>query len=226
MQNALFFSVSGVAAAHTRPVYLALEKILPEMFPDKKIAFLGNPFYVKGRRSFPLPLLWTEAERSQHTTTRVLNCWKRLNQFGVEILRPALQESDIVITERLGLDAMLYATARCDSPDDIDEAERVHHSLVKMRIVEQGIKPPLYLIPSAGEDSIPYLRKVFPELKGISDMEIQAFTRHEERTLERYFHPSHGQNPPFKLPATSSTAELRDTAAAIIADKVKERFAA
>lgn len=223
----LFCSISGVAAARTKPVYEKLKQTLPAQLPaDVRIAFLGCPFFIDGRRKFPLPLLWNAEEQGSHTTTRLLNCWKRLNEFGVTKLRPALLENDIVIVERFGLDAQLYATACCDSDADIDEAERVHHALVKMRVVEQGIKPPLYFIPSADANDVSHLIEAFPALKAKGDDELTDFMAHESRALERYFDPKHGQKKPVLLPISMSVDEMCQRIIGTITAKLEERAAA
>lgn len=199
---------------------------MPLNFPGRRIIFLGNPFRVEGRRKFPFPLLWTPEERSWHPTTRVLNCWKRLNEFDVSKLRPALSEYEIVFTERFGLDAALYATACCDSDVAIDEAERVHRALVRMRIVEQGIDPPTYFIPSANSEDTEGLMRAFPPLHETNPETLRRFMAHEARMLERYFDPQHGQKTPCLLPATMTIDEMVGRAIEVVGDHLQRRAAA
>ncbi len=226
MHQALFYSVSGVAAARTKPLYEALKVRLPEHIPDKRVAMLGCPFFVNGRRKFPLPLLWNPEEQGQHPTTRLLNCWKRLNEWAVTTLRPALSENDIVLIERFGLDAQLYATACCDRTIDIDEAERVHHSLVRMRVVEQGISPPLYFIPTANVEDTENLLRTFPALKDMEPSVLKKFMAHEARALERYFDPKHGQKKPCLFPASMSINEMCEAVIDVVGQQLRERAAA
>lgn len=224
--TALFYSISGMAAARTKSVYSRLEELLPSAFPELKIAFLGCPFAMNGKRKFPLPLLWSAEERDMHPTTRLFSCWKRLNEFAVGTLRPALQKYDIVVVERLGLDAQLYSTARTDSAVAIDETERVHHALVKMRIVEQGISPPRYFIPIADERDAARLVESFPKLRGFDPRLLQSFMRHEKDALARYFDPSHGQRKPVYLPISMSVDEMVEEIITFIGKDVKKYFAA
>lgn len=227
MKSAIFCAVSGVAAARTRPLYKKLESVLPAQFPNQRIAFLGNPFVVPGRRKFPFPLEWEADEREQDATTRLLNCWKRLNQFSVAKLRPALSEYDIVITERFGLDAFLYAIACCDCSKQNDEAERMHHALVRMRVVEQNIPPPTYFIPQVDPKTIVgSLQQTFSGLRTWNPEDLVRFTKYEETALDRYFDPRKGQNPEHRLRATLSIEEMCEEIAHGIGTFVERRRAA
>jgi hypothetical protein len=226
MRKSLLISISGVAAARTKPLYEALNVRMPTAMPDSKIAFIGCPYYIKGRRKFPLPLLWGKEERDEHPTTRLLNAWKRLNQRSVTDVRASLATHDIVVVERFGLDALLYATACCDSPEAIDEAERVHHALVSMRVVAQGIRPPTYFIPAAPIDDIRPLAAVYPEVQEMDGIVVRNFLEHEARMLARYFDPKHGQNKPCLLPITMSIDDMCECVIDTVRGQVAQQDAA
>lgn len=223
--NALFISVSGVAGARAKALYEELRATLPPRFPGKRIGFLGCPFADESGHAFPLPLLWGAKERAEHATTRLLKCWTRLNEFNVRRLRPALVEYDIVVVKRFGLDSVLYATSCCDDPTHVDEVERMHHALVRMRIVEQGIAPPVYFIPMPSDD-VTVLREMFAELVGVPADTLRNFAEHERRMLDRYFDPKLGQNRPHLLGSELSVRDTADKVADFVEFELRQRAAA
>ncbi|RJQ34664.1 hypothetical protein C4556_02055 [Candidatus Parcubacteria bacterium] len=225
-QPALFCSISGLAAARTKPVYDRLKVILPQRFPGLQIAFLGCPFSVNGKRKYPIPLRWSPEERALEPTTRLLGCWARLNQKAVTEVRPALETKDVVIVERFGLDALLYATSRCDDATAIAETEVLHHEMVKARIVALRISPPRYFIPVADVRDVGNLTKAFPDLKGEDPRMLRRFMRHEHEVLKRYFEPKHGQREPDLMPLTMSVDDMCHHIADVVGREYRESLSA
>lgn len=211
MTQGILFSVSGLAGARVKELYKVLSAALPEAFPSRQVTALGCPFCLKGRRKYPFPLLSDEVERGLHPTTDLLSCWKRLNEFTVRVLRTALSENEIVLVERFGLDAFLYAAAYAKNEQELKEVEQMHHgALVPMRVVGQSIPPPVYLIPVANaENAAENLILAFPALKERSRPEaLRAFAEREGQMFDRYFAPEHKQRTPLFLPTSMSTDEM------------------
>ena len=189
-----FFAVSGVAAARTKPLYDRLQIELPKRLVGNQkgnIHFIGNPFKPLDRpNTLPFPLLWRQAVRDQHPTTRLFDCWRRLNEFCVTQLRPLLADPEaIIICKRFGLDALLYATAIPEQAGN-QEAIRLHHDgLVPMRVVEQSISPPIYLIPRPNPDTIyDNLCRIFAGLRQrVDEQAVIDFITHEAEVMRDYF---------------------------------------
>lgn len=191
-----YFSVSGIGTARTSRLY---HRLKDELRGNPRFVFIDNPF-----RGNPHPLMWDAEERALNPSTRLLKSWATLNEVVCSQLRPALERGSVVITHRFGLDALLYAIANAEQGDDNFEAERVHHALVQLRIVQQKVKPPIYLIPRV-ED----LKSVkadwlehSPALRGIDPKMLCDFLKREEQARARYFDPRHGQNKPIYLEAS------------------------
>lgn len=220
MARGIYFSVSGIGTARASKLFHGLKEKLAD---DDRYVFIDNPF--KGN---PHPLMWDEMIRGQNPATRLLNCWATLNEVVCTQLRPALEKGKVVITHRFGLDALLYATANADQSDENFEAEKVHHHLVQLRIVEQQVKPPIYLIPRVADLSLvksewlahsPALRDVKPDV-------LCEFIKREGQAQARYFDPRHGQNPPIYLEATYPSKALCEYAINAIENVLASRIAA
>lgn len=215
-----------MAAARTKPLYEALKKTLPERFPNLKIAFVGCPFAPSGKRKYPLPLLWGPEERAMHPTSRLLKRWARMNEHADKVLASALAGNDIVVTLLFGYDAVRDSTSRCDDTrKEIDEAERIHHALVKIRIKEQGIKPPLYFIPTADARDTHNLVQAFPTLRGTDPRMLEEFMRHEQSVSKRYFTEETGQRK-YDLPLSLSIEEMCKKVIEVIEADLQQRKAA
>jgi hypothetical protein len=195
-----FFSVSGLRGTGRTRLYHQLKSVLPGRFPEQTFAFIGSPF-----SSLPLPLMWEDPERDKHATTRLFECWSRLNHFSINRLRPQLERGRCVVSDGFGLDALLYATACCDCPVENHEAEDVHYMLVGVRLKAQKLPPPEYLLVQAPHSKVEgWILLSNPDLRDLTnELERERFIRHEEHTIERYFRPENGQNTPFILDAAA-----------------------
>lgn len=212
----LYFSVSGIGTARTSRLYHLLKD---ELKSDDRFTFVGNPF-----AGWKHPLVWAEEVRNLDSTTRLLNCWATLNEHVCKNIRPALNDGKIVITHRFGLDAVLYATALRDRAHENYEAEHVHHALVRMRIIEQQVRPPVYLIPCMQD-----LKKIrrdwmqySPELKGVDEEALRNHVAYEKTVYERYFDPKKGQHPPHIFDAILSAEELLEMAISSIYAEIEK----
>lgn len=213
----LFFSVSGLRGTGRTTLYQKLKSTLPGAFPDIEFAFIGSPL-----GSLPLPLMWEQPEREKHATTRLFECWSRLNPFSIAKLRPNLKPGRIVISDGFGLDGLLYATAGCDCPKENAEAEDLHHQLVRSRIKTQDLPAPQYLLVQAAHQKVAnWMLRSNPDLReSSSQLERERFIQHEERAIARYFQPENGQPRPFVLDATVYKMDaLREQAERYIIDQ-------
>jgi len=229
--SAELFVVSGISLGLTSHVYHELQTLLPERFPDRTFKFVGNPF-----KGWQHPLLWGETERDLHSCSRLLKCWTPLCELVCKEVSPALDRGDIVVTQRLGFDAVLYAISRMPS-DAIDEehersirrendqAEGLHHHGIVHGVVKQNLKSlPWYFIPCARPEAITrdwikrshLLQEVEPE-------KLSAFVEYEQAAMNRYFHPNNGQNPPTYLDASLSVADMCETAMARMAELLQPK---
>jgi len=222
MKN-VYFSVSGIGTARASELFHKLKQTLPDRLPDRNVVFVDNPF-----RGWPHPLVWAEDERSLEPSSRLLKCWTALNEVVCKKVRPALDSRSLVVTNRFGLDALLYATALEGCADGNCEAERVHHALVKLRIIEQKLPPPIYLIPrvenhvAIKED---WLRQS-PALSSVEPAELCRYLDHEEATIARYFDPRLGQNRPVFLEASLKLDQLCEAAIDAVKSTLRQRAAA
>ncbi len=204
--NALFFSVSGQRHTRRTELYDRLKYLLPAKFPGKKFEFLGNPF---GR--LPFPLAWNERECKQDATTRLLECWTKLNEFCCSELRPLLKTDSAILAHGFGIDALLYATACIGSETQNDEAFRLHDGLVKLRLKEQGIGAPTYFITRADVTTLDArIVHAMPKLSGIARKKRHHFIRYEEKVLEQYFRRITNQNEPHFINAESPLREMAE----------------
>lgn len=211
-KSGMILSISGIGPARTAEAYRYLRQHLQGRLPETQLKFVGNPF-----SGWPHPLNWInekKEERDKHATTRLFDCWAVLNEFVVRNVVPALDEGAIVVTQRFGLDALLYATALHEHTDQNEAAEEMHHEhFVPMRIKRQGIPIPYYFIPSARPETITSewlasstsLAEVDPE-------ELRRYIVHDDAMMKRYFDKKHGQNPPVWLDASQPTDIMCETA--------------
>jgi hypothetical protein len=215
--SGLYFSVSGIGTARAADLYRQLQTNLGSKFPEHRFTFLDSPF-----RGLPHPLTWMISEREKHAVTRLMDCWALLNEHVDKQLRPALARGDIVIAHRFGLDAFLYATALSERGDENNEAALMHQDIVQSRIIRQGIRPPVYLIPKVIDLNLIKSGWVeqSPALRRVSCDDLRAYVEYEWKMLERYFDPNHGQNPPLYIDASSTSKQMCDRAIALIAEAV------
>lgn len=193
--GSLFYAVSGLRCAGRSTLCKQLESVLPETFPGYEFAFLGSPL-----GNLPHPFSWQEQTCKQHATTRLFECWARLNEFSVSVLRPALHGGKVVVVDGFGLDAVLYATARTTCIVEIDEAFELHKQLVQARIKAQGIAPPTYFIVDADAE-------VISSRTGLSNGVVSIHKLAEMSAIERYFKPEYGQKEPVHLRAKISAED-------------------
>jgi thymidylate kinase len=206
-----FFAVSGLRSTGRTTVYNHLKQSLPEIFPGREFAFLGNPF---GRLHFPLTR--PKSERQLDATTRLLRCWARLNEFCCKQLKPALEAGQVVVTDGFGLDGLLYSTA-CASEAETEDAVRLHHQLVRGRILPLSIQPPQYFIVRADHDKVDMWMACNPEVNKLDSVARQRFIVHQERMIEAYFNPATGQKA-----TTLDTTELsREALAQVVAREIE-----
>lgn len=199
MRPGKIFSVSGLGTARSAGVYAFLEEEVPRRYPDANIQFVGCPF-----AGWPHPLKWSKEERNSHASTRLLTCWAALNEFVLTRVLPLLDEGVLVVTEGFGLDAVLRATAVGDSIAENEAAELMHHgALVPMRIKQQNIPLPQYIIPRTRPEAVSdaWLQNC-PQLRNVDPDVLRRFVEHEAIMLERYFDPKHGQLSPIWLDAS------------------------
>lgn len=192
MDAGIIVSVTGYRGTGRTTLYALIEQCARKRFPDVPFAFLGSPL-----RGLVHPLLWHRRERKKHATTRLLNCWARLDDARCKSLQPALARGAVVVTDGFGLDAFLYATARAEA-DETEEAERLHHGLVDLRLKQWDIRPPQYILVRSDDHKKidEAMLRTHPKLKDIDQRERWSFIQKQERRINRYFDPAHGQNPP------------------------------
>jgi hypothetical protein len=194
-------------------LYEKLEVLLPSRFPNQKFIFLGNPF----TPNLPFPLLWKIQERSLHSTTRLINCWSKLNEFTVKKLRPALEASSVVVTDGFGLDALLYATACVDCPTEVSEAFRLHSEFVSARLAAQEIAAPHYFITCADVRTVDeYMRVKLPRLERVHSAVRRNFIAREERMIRDYFRDVKHQKPPNFVIASLAIEEMVEEVTRVI----------
>lgn len=133
MKNrAAFFSISD------RQLHEKLKSLLPGLFPARTFAFLDDTFDVEPWRP--------GGKRDLDPTSRLLWKWIPMNQKAPEIAQ-ALSENDCVLVFEFGRDAYHYAIRH----QDCSETLHFHEALVEMRIIEQDIYPPEYLLLKPGD---------------------------------------------------------------------------
>lgn len=171
-------------------LFKQLKSLLPEQFGDQTFAFFEDPL-----GELPHPLLWAHEEKNLDPISRLLKLWATLNDFNIKRLLPGLNSHDVVVTDGYGLNALLYATACVGSNVEDDEATtRMHHHLVRARVLEQGIHPPEYFITMANSESqVGWLQSNMAALTLTVD-ECLTFIKKEERIIHDYFSPSTGQS--------------------------------
>ena len=125
--RAAFFCVSE------KKLHEKLKSQLPGLFPGRTFAFLEDTFDIEQWRP--------GTKRDLDPTSRLLWKWIPMNQKAPEVAQ-ALEEYDCVIVFEFGRDAYHYAIRH----QDCTETLHFHEALVKMRIIEQDIYPPEYLL--------------------------------------------------------------------------------
>lgn len=197
------FAISGLSRAGRTGVYKGLESLLPDWFPDQTFGFLGNPFGT----SKMCPFLLDEREKKQDTFTRLLKRWAKLNDFAVKELVPVLKEGHLAVSDGFGLDALLFTAGTLKEQADIEQATRIHHGLVKIRLKEQGIKPPHYFILKTTQERAMNKMRADPRLGHVQDVELRRFIRQQEKVINDYFLPNTGQTADF-IDASFSVGEI------------------
>jgi len=222
MKQGMILSVAGIGPARTSDAYHFLKNNLQGRLPEHQLIFAGNPF-----AGWQHPLKWAAEESALDATSRLLKCWTTLNEFVVKKVTPALDKGAIVVTQRFGLDALLYATACFDRTEENAAAEKMHHALVQLRIVQQGIAPPQYFIPTARPETI--TREWLSSSSSLRDVEpetLRAFIAHEDAQLKRYFDPRHGQKQPIWLEAGETDEQMCQAAIMFITREVGKKAVA
>jgi hypothetical protein len=201
-----FFVVSSINVGLTSAVYSRLRSLLPGRFPEHRFAFPENIF-----RDKPHPLMWQPHERDATSSGRLMECWGRLASHLHNVIRPEIEDGKIVVQQRLGIDVLNFANARMPSLEPTaegrreiewqnNEAEALHHDIVK-HIVKAGGKPlPQYLIPLCGDPETITEDWVaqWPALREVNIATLRAFIQHEKEAMQRYF-TGHGQRNPIYL---------------------------
>lgn len=204
-KRAILLPISGLLGAVVKDLYKKCEADLQAAFPDKKVRCIGTPF-----PNAPFPLL-AQKHLARYPEEQVVRSWSRMVGFAIRA-RPIIEEADIVVCRRLGLDIVLYAAA-CEGWDDRKAtALRIHHSMVKNTLVgELGIQiPDGYIIPQAANGTCRgILLSTFPQLGELSPEILSAFLDRQKRVVEEdYFNPSTGQNRPFFVDAAKPVDEM------------------
>lgn len=171
--QSVLFSFSGYTQSGKSHIYQEVQRLSEKRYGlEQPLLFLGN---VLGE----LP-----HSDTSHATTRLLRGWANLNEACVTRVGPALSTGRPAVVVRFGLDVYLRAVNCHDCPGQIEAAFHLHHDhLVPARIITQGIRPPIYLLP----------RRRRP-----STSTVEVLHAREEREITRYFHNT-GQNPPVWL---------------------------
>lgn len=222
--NALSYSISGIAALRTKPVARRVAKMLPGLLPDLKVAFVGNPFNDPKRRQFPYPLLCESEERKWHATTRILDVWRRLNQFAVDVYIEELRNNDVVFTELFGCDGAAYSVIPCDDELEVQDALDLHFDLVDRRVKKEGIKPPYYVTLVTEPNKVPdIVWAASPKLRHLQRSEIILYAERELQLHGKYFANGHGQRA-HPIEATRSIDHISREAAQFIAGDVRSHL--
>lgn len=182
-------AISGLRGIGRTRLYKQCESDLRKRLPHLTFAFLGNPL-----GELPIPLL-AGLDHQLHPTTVLLDCWKHLNQFCIDRLRPALVAGEIAVMDGFGVNALLHATACNDRGTEAEEETiRFHHQLVAARVGAQKIDPPQYYIatasPATAEEC---LLHTTPPARNLTVAARRAFIAHELRIIEDYFRPGNNQ---------------------------------
>lgn len=204
MQHGHFFSVSGLRSTGRSTLYANLAKHAPEYFPDQRFAFIGNPF-----GSLPHPLLAEEMSRTLDPTTRLMQLWSVMNQFMVEKLLPALADDAIAISDGFELDAFLYAISGVYGKE-FERVASLHHGLIDLRLREQSIRSPQYLLVHASDACVMNWATTSSELLAQTNpVMLRKHVAHERLAIQHYFGERHMQKPTIPLDAEHvSHAEL------------------
>lgn len=218
------FVVSGINVGVTAAVTSRLKRLLPDRFPEHQFAFPENIFRGKSH-----PLMWKPSERDATSSGRLMECWGPLATHLHNVIRPEVENGKIVLQPRLGIDALHFAIARMphlettpEARREIEwqnqEAENLHHDIVK-HIVKAGGKPlPQYLIPLCGDpESITedWLSQ-WPALREVNMAKLRAFIEHEKAAMSRYF-IGHGQRDPIYLRSFHSVDDMVEEALSAMA---------
>jgi len=142
-------------------------------------------------------------------------------------LRPALEDPnvDVIITDGLGVDALLYSVAcqACEIAND--EAFRLHSGLVGVRLAEQGIAAPEYFITRADIETVDAALQQIPGMSTVDTPARHAFIHYEETMLTAYFggRVKH-QQAPNNIDAAMSLDEMADQVINVITTRVNQRI--
>ena len=214
-------SFSGMGPGLTPKVYRATTEKLEKKFPGT-FEFLGSPFAGAG---FSFPLVLTEEENCLDTTSRLILCWYRMNEFNCKKLLPALARGKIIVVNRYGLDAFIYSRSMCVEKDVCDEIEAAHHALVRLRVLAKKIPPPRYIVPWVGPKTIglitPEWIKGIKALKGVDAEGLRSYIQREQEVIEAYCDPEKGQKRPWKINAGLTVEEMGDAAVEMISHRIE-----
>jgi len=204
-KRAILLPISGLLGAVVKDLYKKCEADLQAAFPDKKVRCIGTPF-----PNAPFPLL-AQKHLARFPEEQVIRSWSRMVGFAIRA-KPIIEDADIVVCRRLGLDIVLYAAA-CEGWDDRKvTALRIHHSMVKNTLVgELGIQiPDGYIIPQAANGACgEILLRTFPELEKLPSGVLEKFLKRQKSVIEEnYFNSSTGQNRPFFVDASKPIPEM------------------
>lgn len=207
MKNALSLPISGLNGRIVRDLYDECERRLPNVFPKLNVCFIGTPF---PRAPFPLLNL---KHICRNPEEQVLRSWSRLVGFGIDTLKPAQQEADIVICRRLGLDVLMLAAACEKWQSQGKRATEIHHGLVRRHLVGTfGIRiPDAYILPQLENGAAErVLLETFPGLENIRRETLHRFLEAQKCIVNDYFSDSTGQNDPLRLDASRPVSEMFD----------------
>lgn len=223
----LFLCVTGLRGTHRTTVFNGLKARLEEAYPDLRIASFEDPF-----TELPHPIVWADKERRFHPVSRLFLAWAPMHERNREIKAALAQEPehrpDIMIIDGYGANTVLYATACiCGCVEADEEVLRMHHEIIRARIIEQGIFPPLYIITRADpEELVRYIRQTLGDHlpDSITDADIRAFILKEEAMLDQYFREGSGQTAIGKLDFMIGASSMIDTAFALVQPRIERKL--
>lgn len=190
-QQSVLFSFSGFTQSGKTSIYQEVQRLFEKRRSlEQPLLFLGNVL---------ANLPHTD---ESHATTRLLRGWANLNEACVTRVGPALKAGHAVVVDGFGLDVYLRAVHCHDCPEQIEQAFHLHHEhLVPARIITQGIRPPIYLLP----------RKRHPHTSVVEMLHTR-----EELEIARYFDNT-GQNPPLWLEGATVQDQAEEALEMILA---------
>ncbi len=217
--EALLFSVSGQRLTNKTELYHRLKEELSRRFPEIPFMFPGNPF-----DRLPFPLTWERDRGADAPTTRLLECWTRLDRFCSRNLCSLLRTKSVIFVHGFGLDALLHATACVDCETANDEAFRLHNGLVRLRLQEQNIEAPEYFITRADVRTLDArIVKRYPALTDMPQAARTRFIRYEEGTINTYFRRIKHQKEPHFIDAGETVENMVEQVVAVVMRRLQER---